>query len=58
MQVARAVMSAADGCVTRRNISRGGGQPWETGANTAYVLRDKAVMRLWSGLRPISLLVG
>jgi hypothetical protein len=58
MQVARAAMSAADGCVTRRNMSEGGGQPWETGANTAYELRLKAARRLWSGLRPISLLVG
>src|SRR4028118_1674888 len=48
----------AAGWGTRRNLSRGGAHPWEAGANPAYGPRAKAARRLWSGLRPISLLAG
>ena len=36
------VSKAADGWVTRRNLSSSGGQLGETRANTAYALRGKA----------------
>ncbi len=48
----------ADGCVTRRNLPRSGGQPGENRANTAYdpwmKAGDRKALRYEMSLRRIS----